>query len=110
MTRSLSKFPVMDDVGVTNGREQERSSSSPTSAAYDKCFDQWAPDSLVGKCHGLIPSTSIPELQHVFVKSADQCRSMCCVLGEKCSTWQFLTADNICNLGGEVLFEGNIKP
>lgn len=70
-----------------------------------KCKGLWRPDNLIGRCFGLSPTTGkrYKELvAGVQIKSSSDCRAVCCNLGDKCVSWQYLSATNECKLGGVV--------
>lgn len=65
------------------------------------CRGLWRPDNLVGRCFGLGPYSKFEELAGVKVATSQDCRSVCCNLGEKCVSWQF-TSKKECKIGGVV--------
>ena len=80
--------------------------AASTEQVKEACESQWRPEALVGKCFGLkrlqeyidggvsnIPSS---------VGSSDECKGICCNLGEKCVTWQFWDGTKECKIGGPV--------
>ena len=47
------------------------------------------PDNLVGQCFGLELHTKFEELAEIsVVESAEDCRSICCNLNDRCVSWQ----------------------
>ena len=55
-----------------------------------KCKSLWREAKLVGKCFGLRPYSKFStELESISVRSSIDCRSICCNLGEECTTWQY---------------------
>ena len=79
------------------------------------CKDQWSKDSLVGRCFGLSVHSKFNELGNIeVVESAEECKALCCELGEKCMTWQYWTEYKRCNLGpsvrfGSITFESDLN-
>jgi hypothetical protein len=72
------------------------------------CKGLWRPESLPGKCfgptnykHANFVST---ELKNKDIDNADDCRKLCCVLEDKCITWQFQEDKKICSVGSVVRF------
>jgi hypothetical protein len=69
----------------------------------DKCAAEWDTVTIVGRCFGLKTHTEYPEFKHVpLVSDAQQCRALCCQLGNKCISWQYWTDIKLCKLGGAV--------
>jgi hypothetical protein len=67
---------------------QEKNQARSITKSGGKCKGLWRPDKLVGKCFGLKSYIEYDELKNVKeVKKADECRAMCCNLGEQCITW-----------------------
>jgi hypothetical protein len=72
-------------------------------AAEDKCSSDWADLTIVGRCFGLKTHSEYPSLKHIsLVQDADQCKSLCCGLGNKCVTWQYWVDIKLCKLGKAV--------
>jgi hypothetical protein len=71
--------------------------------AKGRCKGNWRPDKLVGRCFGLTPHSTYPELAHIssMNKSSD-CRALCCNYGSKCVTWQYESTEKVCKIGREV--------
>ena len=63
-------------------------------------------DHLVGKCFGLREVDQVPETSHIkSVKSLEDCRSICCNLGDKCVSWQVLFSSlSLCSFVIDVHF------
>ena len=61
-------------------------------ASLERCTNQWGESKLMGKCHGLKSYTEYFSLKHtpVVPSSPSFCKALCCELGEKCQTWQYL--------------------
>jgi hypothetical protein len=70
----------------------------------DKCADEWANLTIIGRCFGLVTHSEYPEFKAVAkVASSEQCRSMCCELGAaRCVTWQYWVGISLCKLGKAV--------
>jgi hypothetical protein len=69
----------------------------------DNCAAEWDSVTIVGRCFGLKTHTEYPEFKHVpLVSDAQQCRALCCQLGNKCISWQYWTDIKLCKLGGAV--------
>jgi len=66
------------------------------------CKNLWRPGGLVGKCFGLKKMETFEGLADIVVKSSDDCRALCCNLGENCTSWQFQLATKTCKLGDAV--------
>lgn len=67
------------------------------------CKGMWRPDRLVGRCFGLTPHHQYSQLKGIpYAKSAAECKSMCCNLGDECVTWQYEKWTKECKLGGKV--------
>lgn len=67
------------------------------------CKDQWTTDNLVGRCFGLSIHSKYSELGNVeVVENAEDCKTLCCELGDKCKTWQYWNENKRCNLGPTV--------
>lgn len=55
-----------------------------------KCKHLWRHAKLVGRCFGFTPYKElVPSLKSVEVANAEECRAICCNLGDKCISWQF---------------------
>lgn len=55
-----------------------------------RCAHLWRPDNLPGKCFGLRPYNEYDELRDIKkVQSPNECKGLCCLLGEQCVTWQY---------------------
>lgn len=67
------------------------------------CRKIWRPDSLPGKCFGLDSSVDIQELKSLGnIRSARDCRALCCNLGATCITWQYQNTTRECFVGPAV--------
>ena len=61
------------------------------------------PDKLAGQCFGLKPHSEFPELKEIaVVQSTEDCRSLCCNLGDLCVSWQYIANEKRCKLGPPV--------
>jgi hypothetical protein len=69
---------------------------------YYLCIVYHRPDSLPGKCFGLTHHVNTMGLWDITITSAEECRSLCCNLGERCTSWQYQAQKNECLLGGPV--------
>jgi hypothetical protein len=68
-----------------------------------KCKGIWRSDKLPGRCFGLLPHDTYPELKHIpKVESSADCRALCCNLDDKCVTWQYEATSKVCRLGDKV--------
>lgn len=66
-----------------------------------KCRSLWRPEHLLGKCFGLKDQESFSSLKGIpKAESVQDCRSLCCNMGEECISWQFEKIQGICKLGG----------
>ncbi len=52
--------------------------------------------SLPGKCIGINPTTEFQYLKDLQIKNSLDCRSLCCNLEERCTTWQFQNSSKKC--------------
>lgn len=80
-----------------------------------RCKGLWRPDKLIGRCFGLKPHNEYKELNKISsVNTQEECRHICCNMGNDCISWQYLnhTNNGICTLGGPVRLglEANGKP
>jgi len=91
---------------------QGTESPPETRQKIKSCKGLWRPDDLVGKCFGLTDYDRVPglssELKSKKIDNADDCRKLCCALGDKCITWQFASISGKCTIGPVVRlgFEG----
>jgi hypothetical protein len=100
-TNTLDKF----DVKAVTGTAVINSSGAGNAAGAteDKCRADWADLSIVGRCFGLKTHSEYPTLKHIsLVQDANQCKSLCCGLGNKCVTWQYWVDIKLCKLGKAV--------
>lgn len=90
--------------------EDTATGSGSTSSAKPKaksCKGLWRPDQLVGKCFGLSDSDKLDGDSKEFrraISTADDCRKLCCVMGDKCTSWQFQNEAKVCQVGPVVRF------
>ena len=57
-----------------------------------KCKHVWRHARLLGRCFGLVPFKEFqPILTNVTIASPEDCRAVCCNLGEKCVSWQYFS-------------------
>ena len=75
----------------------------------DDCQQLWRQDNLHGKCFGLKKiseykegGVDVPEASTIVTQEA--CKKLCCTLGDKCVTWQFMDLTKECKIGGPVRF------
>ena len=95
------------------GEEAQDADHGPVKKKARSCKGLWRPDELVGKCFGL---TEVEKLSGIPAElknsrkfdNADDCRKLCCALGDKCVTWQFASLSKKCTIGPVVRlgFEG----
>lgn len=52
--------------------------------------------SLPGRCVGINSHIEFQDLKNIKVSNWRQCRSLCCNLNERCTTWQYQNSSNIC--------------
>jgi hypothetical protein len=100
-TNTLDKY----DVKMVTGTAVMSTSGAghAASAVDDKCAADWADLTIVGRCFGLKTHSEYPSLKHIsLVQDADQCKSLCCELGNKCVTWQYWVDIKLCKLGKAV--------
>lgn len=93
-------------LGLTNNHR----ALTTAEVIQDQCADQWTGENLPGRCWGLTTSTSIPHIGpgigEKAASSVDECKKLCCDLGDKCITWQFWGASGICKAGKTVRVGG----
>ena len=70
---------------------------TPSEASSTETECVWLPEKLSGRCWGL---TEAPEYAPSRGKplSADACEQLCCELGDKCVTYQWVTGHKKCYL------------
>jgi len=69
------------------------------------CENIWTNEKLIGRCFGLTPHSKFPQLKNIeVVNSPNECKSLCCNLGEQCYTWQYWVENKVCNLGPRIRF------
>ena len=87
--------------------------SSVLETSLERCSHQWREEKVQGKCYGLKNSREFVELRTIqVVPSPTFCKALCCELGERCTTWQYLIKnyppprpnERECYLGGAVKF------
>lgn len=64
-----------------------------------KCRGVWRTDKIAplpGKCFGLNPHIEFPELKDILITNFKDCRSLCCNLMDKCTTWQYHNSTGRC--------------
>jgi len=68
----------------------------------DKCEKQWRSDKLLGRCFGLTTHSEVKELskeqQSKVIQSADECKALCCEMGEACVSWQYASGTKTCKV------------
>ena len=107
----LSALPIRaaEDSSADNNKGGA-SSIIKSNSKIKSCKGLWRPDTLVGKCFGLTDSEKLESegYKKFPIASADDCRKLCCIMGDKCTTWQFQTSSNVCQVGPVVRlgFEG----
>ena len=68
--------------------------------ARPNCKNAWTEDQLLGRCFGLTIHSRYSELAGIeVVESPEECKTLCCELGDKCMTWQYWNENKRCNLG-----------
>lgn len=97
---------------LQNGTNFEPSSvKSVIDSSLERCSHQWLEKELKTPCHGMKEHSAYPELAVIeTITSAQVCKALCCELGQKCGSWQYLvrslprphTDVRICYLGGYV--------
>eukprot|EP01041_Mallomonas_annulata_P007244 gene7245-14780_t len=100
-------FMINDDsnrsLGVTRILRSDQLQATDVESKPRKhptCKGLWRPEKLVGRCFGLSVSNTYPEHKDRIVESSDECRKMCCHMGEKCVSWQYQSSTKECKLGG----------
>lgn len=79
------------------------SGTSQKKRVHTDCKNIWTGDHLVGRCFGLNVHSRFSELFHIeVVETPDECKTLCCELGDKCMTWQYWNENKRCNLGPAV--------
>jgi len=74
---------------------------TPLEASSTETDCVWLPEKLSGRCWGLTEASEFaPDLDKAT--SADACEQLCCELGDKCVTYQWVTGHKKCYLGMEV--------
>lgn len=63
-----------------------------------KCRGLWRPEPLPGKCFGLRPVSK----EYGIISNPQECRSLCCNLGDQCTSWQFQSSTSTCRMGGVI--------
>ena len=85
------------NIDKTNSANKQKSKKTD-------CKNQWTSVSLVGRCFGLSIHSKYSELGNIeVVESPEECKALCCELGDKCVTWQYWNDNKRCNLGPAVL-------
>jgi hypothetical protein len=57
-----------------------------------KCKNHWRHARLLGRCFGLTSHKEfVPELKDLEITTSEDCRALCCNLGEKCISWQYFS-------------------
>ena len=88
--------------------------SNVLEASLERCSSHWSEVELNGRCFGLLPHSSYLEMKAIqIVPSPTFCKALCCELGPRCSSWQYLIknypppklSDRVCFLGGPVNYE-----
>eukprot|EP00607_Mallomonas_marina_P004623 CAMPEP_0182428934 /NCGR_PEP_ID=MMETSP1167-20130531/24726_1 /TAXON_ID=2988 /ORGANISM="Mallomonas Sp, Strain CCMP3275" /LENGTH=291 /DNA_ID=CAMNT_0024612165 /DNA_START=85 /DNA_END=960 /DNA_ORIENTATION=- len=84
--------------------KQSITSKTPESqVVVDDCSAQWRPDKLIGRCFGLKAHTEFAEMKDIpVIASAEECKAMCCRLGDKCVSWQYWSGTSTCKMGDAV--------
>lgn len=76
-----------------------------------KCRFKWRPERLSGECPGLQPHSAFEEIKHIqVVNNSVICKSLCCNLEDKCTTWQYEISEKKCMLGGAVVTVNETAP
>jgi hypothetical protein len=69
----------------------------------DSC--QWLPERLNGRCWGLTSTTDFKDDKGVRqrkIANAMDCQKLCCELGDKCISYQYVVSTKSCTIGKEV--------
>jgi hypothetical protein len=78
-----------------------------------KCKNLWRHARLAGRCFGLSHYKEfVPHLKNLVISTSEECRALCCNLGDKCVSWQFVTRSKDlnykeCRLTDKILRLGN---
>ena len=90
----------------------EESPQQDNTRKVRSCKGLWRPDELLGRCFGLTEYEKVKglsaELKGKKIGTADDCRKLCCALGDRCITWQWASISEKCTVGPVVRlgFEG----
>jgi hypothetical protein len=79
------------EVGGVHGHIKEDHLKQSELTKPGKCQKLWRKDKLVGRCFGLVPYKDFHGglVSSISISSAEDCRALCCNLGEKCISWQY---------------------
>ena len=69
----------------------------------DTC--QWLPERLNGRCWGLTATSDFKDDKGVKqreIANAMDCQKLCCELGDKCISYQYIVSSKTCTIGKEV--------
>ena len=95
---------------VDSHRVLREANTGNNDVIQDSCAAEWTAENLIGRCWGLTTSTNIPNIEpgvgEKAATSSDECKKLCCNLGDKCITWQFWGASGICKAGKHVRLGG----
>eukprot|EP01041_Mallomonas_annulata_P003788 gene3788-7522_t len=102
------------EMGSVRGAKEAISNSKPKGTTkaksivkQDKCEKQWRPDRLIGRCFGLKMQSELPDIKDLpKINSTEECRDMCCAMGDKCVTYQFADGTKTCKMGDPVRLGG----
>lgn len=91
-------------IKVAKGGGSFREGGASSKIRKKQCKNEWTSDKLVGRCFGLSIHSKYSELigNIEVVETADDCKQLCCELGDKCMTWQYWNENKRCNLGPAV--------
>lgn len=93
---------VCISIVFVNG-EGSASENQPVKKKVKSCKGLWRPNELVGKCFGLHETSQLEgasaELKNKKFETADDCRKLCCILEDKCVTWQWQEQTKKCLVG-----------
>lgn len=65
----------------------------------------WLPERLNGRCWGLQATTTFKDdkgIQQKKIANAMDCQKLCCELGDKCVSYQYIVSSKTCTIGKEV--------
>lgn len=104
ITHSATDNKVAESSSISQKglRPEKESTHQKHQKRLDKCEKLWRPDRLHGRCFGLTTHTEVKDVKDTKVESADDCKDICCSLGDACVSWQYIEGSKTCKVGGPV--------